>query len=67
MTKSCDCLNDCGDDPDVTSFKVEPCEHFVKCRKRVLAKLHDELLLKKIKVLLNEGRLPPDIQEYLQN
>jgi len=24
---NCDCLNDCGDDPDLKTGKVQPCEH----------------------------------------
>lgn len=27
----CDCLNQCGDDPDILNMKVEPCLCFARC------------------------------------
>ena len=37
---NCDCLNDCGDDPDLKTGKVQPCPNMAKHqeRERVLAK-----------------------------
>lgn len=67
MIEKCDCLNTCGDDPRVHEFKVEPCECLVNSRKRHLAQLNDQLLLRKVKILLDQGRLPDHIEEYLQN
>lgn len=30
MNKPCDCLNICGDDPDISKQKCKPCNGFIK-------------------------------------
>ena len=35
----CDCLNRCGDDPDVANYKVPPCAYRFGQAKRELAEL----------------------------
>lgn len=34
MTKKCDCLNMCGDDPDIKKGKVSPCQQFIDAKNR---------------------------------
>lgn len=42
MADQCDCLNDCGDDPRVGLYQVEPCPGALRYAKRQLAKLQAE-------------------------
>jgi len=43
---SCDCLNYCGDDPDVHSGKVVPCAHFQETAAKLIADAKADALIK---------------------
>lgn len=46
MVEQCDCLNECGDDPRVGLYQVEPCPGALRSAKRQLANLQAEVDLR---------------------
>lgn len=53
--KRCDCLNDCGDDPDIEKGKVKPCQKYVKEKNRIVKTMEFVKLTDRLPVF-HEGR-----------
>lgn len=64
-TELCDCVSYCGDDPRVHSYEVIPCSTRVDSAELKLEHLKDQILLIKVKKLIESDQLPKEVIQYL--
>lgn len=71
MTNKCDCLNDCGDDPDILKTAVQPCETQLSSSDRVAVDHLAGAMKRKLTAARAKGRSgwdsPECTQQHLSN